>query len=90
MGAKLGPGSGDANAPAAISGARDIMYTGNFLQVDQVVGRDHPGAQLHQNVRSAGKETGDAGRRGCGAGGIFEGFRRVITHCGTSSFFGRS
>ncbi len=76
----FGPRDRDADAPAAIRLAGDLADPLDMLDVDQRVGRDDVGAQLHQNVSAARQEPhGPAGRAGNGDG-ILETARAVILH----------
>ena len=59
-------GDGGADAKAAIGGLLDRGHLGDFLDVDDHAGLEHPGSHLHQQIRSAGQDArGAAGFRKC-------------------------
>jgi hypothetical protein len=67
-----------------LGGEGDFVKFGNLLDVDNDVGLFASGAELHEQVRAAGEETGGGlageqtdGFREGGGGGVVEGFHTV-------------
>ncbi|MGY2909453.1 hypothetical protein ACVWVY_008474 [Bradyrhizobium sp. URHC0002] len=59
-------GDGGADAKAAIGGLLDGHHLGDFLDVNDHAGLQHPGSHLHQQVGAAGQNArGAAGFRKC-------------------------
>ena len=59
---KFGPRNRDADLPAAVLRARHRLHAVDLFQVDQVVRRHHPGAQLYKNIRPPGQKPRHADR----------------------------
>jgi len=62
MFAELGAGNGRADPESAGFG-HDVAHAVNMLDVDDQVGFDQTGPQLHQHIRAAGKNARQAAFR---------------------------